>query len=321
MVLEVPFNPPGGDEWLWFPAGASFDGPSVALQGAGPMRVLKDVQGHEAPVFSYSSTSTPGVDAVDFGEVSASRPRLVLPVLLYAASPEHLDAVKSELISSLVPKRGTGRLMRTVGIGQEPGEGEVSGRARYVWARYRSGLEGDGAAVGPRWWRFTVTFEAQDPFWYSVDPIRATWRGFPSSSFFPVRFPLRFSRSGLAVDSELQVQGDGETWPSFDLVGPLSRIRVRPSDDDEAFWEITRSLSSTEMLRVVTRPNEETVTAWVSDGAGGWVPAAEPNAYMALHPESWFTPLSFGSELLLEANGTASSTAVELTAEEAWWSM
>ena len=197
MVLEVPFSPPGGDEWLWYQPGASFDDPAVALQGAGPMRVLRDVQGHEAPVFSYTSTSTPGVDTVDFGEVSISRPRVVVPVLLYAVSPEHLDAVKSELISALNPKRGTGRLRRRTNIGKGLGAGDVPGRDRFVWARYRGGLEGDGAAVGPRWWRFAVSFEAREPFWYSVDPIRATWRGKPNSApFFPFSLPFRLSESG-----------------------------------------------------------------------------------------------------------------------------
>lgn len=299
----------------WYPAGVSFDEEPLVLLDPARLshQVMKGIGGFDLPNFSFASYATPGVDGVRFGGVTATRQAISVPVLVRASTRAEMRRLKSEMAVAMNPKRGPGRLVMSEDIGLS------SGDRRFVEVMYRGGLEGSEASGGTdKWWQFTIQFEATDPYWYSTDLLRATWVGKPAADFFPFSFPLTLSDSGVDVDEVLDVTGDADTWPTFDMHGPFTRVRVRLDDDErQAFWEVQRNTSSTEMLRLVTKPGEESLTVF-DVPFGIPIRRADSNAWSTLHPSSWFEPLRFQDQLVLYVDGTSEATRVELTALEAW---
>ncbi len=293
----------------FFPAGTTFDDVPLVLHDEKwlPFRVLADVTGMEAPLFSFESISTPGVDGVSFGSVTASRPEMVLPVFVKAETRVQLRELKSQMAVALNPKLGSGRLVVTEDHGLESGE------SRVVDAIYRGGLEGDGASGGiGTWWRFSLKFECPDPFWYSTDPAVARWVGKQGRPFFPFKFPFRLSPYGLNIDTPLDLAGDVESWGTYTLSGPWSRVRFSRLTRDRfgtlvatgESWEVRRDSGDLTGLVVQTK------TGRVRTDAGA-------NAYGWLTLRDFF-PLLPGDAVSAEADGATADTVIELSVPQAW---
>lgn len=275
-----------------------------------PLRVLRATFGMEAPTFDFQVFKTPGVDGATMGStVTASRDEVRLPLFMWALNRAHMRELRSELIAAIRPTNTGGFLELSEDVGTD------SGDVRRLSAVYRGGLEGDGTDMGDRWWAFTLRFQALDPYWYSTKPITASWSGLPATPFFPFTLPWSPSRSGVVAVDVLDVRGDADSWPSFDLRGPFTRVRVTAADGTH-FWEVTRPTSESEMLRLVTKPGGESLRLLTSPDGVAW--SDRGSRWGALHPDSWFTPLRFRDQVTVDVDGTSDGTRVELSAPEAW---
>lgn len=287
----------------WFPAGTTFDDPPVVLHDDElvPYRVLRDVEGLVAPSWSFDSSSMPGVDGVQFSAPKASRSPLV-PVFMWAESRAQLRALTSDLVAALDPARGAGKLLLSDQLGED------SGAQRWCKVIYRGGLEGVGADMGRNWWRFVLKFEAEDPYFYSVEPHVATWTGKPGVPFFPRRFPYVMSPTGLVVGSPLDLEGTAKSWPSYQLSGPWTRVKFTRNSTGES-WEIARDQNYlTETLTMNTDPRLPQGPRTL-DGQ---------SRYSWLRFQSDLFPLSPGDTVSVEADGATSDSLFTLTVVPAW---
>lgn len=292
----------------WFRAGTDFDDdPLVLLEPSKfSTRVLKDIQGFDAPVFSFESLATPGIDGVRFGSVTATRPVLSVPVLVIAPTRAEMRRMKSQIVAAMNPKLGAGRLVMSEDIGSE------SGDVRFVECQYRGGLEGDGANGGTSlWWKFTAQFECSDPYWYSTEPATARWVGQPGKPTFPFTLAgngVVMNPWGVILDELLELSGDAETFGTYTLSGPWSRARF-VNDRTGKWWEITRDPNVTETLVVRTKPG--TVGLRTVDGLNRYASFTK-GANMQL-----FSLLP-GDTISVECDGASGATAFDLSVPIAW---
>ncbi len=313
----------------WFPAGVDSlapDGTEIVLDGdpTSPFSELVGASGFGAADWSATWITTPGVDGATLSDVSTGAGEVTWRFLLSTDTHEEFVSAYRRLVRATNPKRGLGTFRVEEAISTD------HGAVRQVRALCVGGLRGDALLARDSEvteWPFDLVMQTPDPYWYSPDPLRATWTGFAPSAFFPFSFPFRLSQSGVMEADVLEVRGDADTWPTFELYGPFSQVRVRPdSDSFQTFWEITRDVGQYEMLRLVTAPNEESLTAWETvPGGSFYTPAAEPNAWGSLHSDSWFEPLRYDDspertldKLVVDVVGTTADTRVVLSAAEAW---
>ena len=87
--------------------------------------------------------------------------------------------------------------------------------------------------------------------------------------------------------------------------------------DGASFWEVSRRTNGVEMLRLQTKPGEESLRLLTSPDEVSWVDAG--SAWSVLHSDSWFTPLEFQGQLSVTAEDTTRNTLISLLAPEAWW--
>lgn len=288
----------------WYPAGTTFDDPPIVLHDESliPYRVLRAVEGLEAPVWSFDSFAWPSADGVQFGPAKATRNPIV-PVFLWADSHAQMRALKAELVAALRPTRGAGRLVSSDGLGED------SGAQRYCSAIYRGGLEGAGVDMGRNWWRFTLKFEASDPNFYNLEPTVATWTGRPGVPYFPRKFPYVLAPYGVIVGAPLELDGDTESWPTYTLSGPWARVRFIRDSTGES-WEVSRGSDYvTETLTMNTDPRQPLGPRTV-DGQNRY-------SWLSTKYQDLF-PLSPGDTVSVEADGVTSETLFTLTVVPAW---
>lgn len=318
----------------WYPAGVDAQsGNALVLEDGtsqGQIIVTTGIAGIEAPSWSVELSRQPGVGGARFQRAVRDVRAITVPVFLSGDTRSEYRQVKNQLIRAINPEGGPGILELADGVGDE------SGTSRRISAVYAGGLEGNEATPaisgGLLGWLVDIKFTGLD-HWYSSDPLHATWRGksytpfFHSGSFLP--FVFTAALYGVDEDVELEVRGDADTWPSYDLVGPFSRVRVTNlrsqrlgNVQPDSFWELNRVTSDTELLRLVTKPGEESLRLYnfTLDGAGQRILDAGMNAWSTLSADSWFDPLQAEDALSVVADGTFTGTLVELWAQEAWLS-
>ncbi len=311
----------------WFPVGVDPllpDGTELVLSGDpnSPFSELVGASGYGAADWAATWGTTPGVDGATLLDVSTGPGEVTWRFMLEAQTRSQFVDAYHRLVRATNPKRGMGVFRVEDAISTD------RGLVRQIRALCVSGLRGDPLLArgdDTLEWPFDLVMQTPDPYWYTPDPLRATWVGKPAKNFFPFSFPLALSDSGLIEVDVLDVRGDADTWPEFDLYGPFTRLRFR-IDNTDAAWEINRSVGPSEMLRLATKPNAESLTACVTTDGVTYAPAAESNAWDALSTDSWFEALRYDdspersrTRVIVEAaDGTSGATRIELTAPEAW---
>lgn len=322
-------------EIVWYPAGVDPlhpDGSEIMLEGdpASPFREVLGAGGFFVAPWQIHEASTPDVDGSSF--VSVRREARDPQFRFQCSTVDH--AVFAEAMAGLARALTQQRSPGTLVVTNRLGTGAAV--SRMIRCLYSDGLQGDAMLsrnTRVKWWSFSLKFRAFDPAWYRPDDLHATWRGksytpfFHSGSFLP--FVFTAALYGVDEDVELEVRGDADTWPSYDLVGPFSRVRVTNlrsqrlgNVQPDSFWELNRVTSDTELLRLVTKPGGESLRLYnfTLDGAGQRILDAGTNAWSTLSADSWFDPLQAQDALSVVADGTFTGTLVELWAQEAWLS-
>lgn len=173
-----------------------------------------------------------------------------LALWITAANDVALRTAMRDLVVSMNPKRGPGRIRFTSPTGDQ----------REIVCSYSAGLglaEKLGDTSGLNMQRATVVFRAHDPYWSAVSDDSATYVTGTVPNFFPF-FPLRLATSQVVVDTSINNVGDLEAWPIITIVGPGSVIKATNLTTGLYTNFPTLVLATGESIIIDTRPGEKT---------------------------------------------------------------
>jgi hypothetical protein len=289
-------------EWIP-PASAPGGIPSYDLSsGAQDIFVLKGMKGFDAPTVQINYDELPGLDGAYLRHVRNESRELFLPIFLSAPTREQLLVKKRQLIASLNPAFGAGRVRLT----------EADGTSRYIEAYCVSGPEGDEGETqaGQHYTKIGLIFRAMDPFFYAgtTQTIEFTPGALNLKLFFDGdflgEFPLNANHTLNGV-SQLTVTGDVDTWPVWYIHGPCSDlefVRRTPLGEDLTF-SLDLSLEPDDLVVIDTRPGHKSA---VNQTTG-------ENLWPLLGPAPQLWPIAPGvNEVEISAEGVGAETSVSL---------
>ena len=99
-----------------------------------------------------------------------------------------------------------------------------TGTSRMIRGIYTGGLEGDfGDDYRGTWQTLGLTFDCPDPWWLGPERLR-TLQVAPGTKPFLSQtvpfFPVVLAPSNVVGAWDIEIRGDGEVWPSWEVVGP-----------------------------------------------------------------------------------------------------
>lgn len=191
--------------------GRSGDGPTLHLNGSEGLGV--------APVETAVSDRLGGDGAIVRGVRYGTR-EVFIPLYVEQPSVGDLNLWRRDLSRLVAPVSGdpSGSLVDiTV---DDPSTGSV----RTMRGLYKGGLDGDfGADYRGTWQTLGLTFECPDPWWLGPEKIHTLQLAPGTKPFLSESvpfFPVKLAASSVLGEWEVEIQGDGEVWPSWEVVGP-----------------------------------------------------------------------------------------------------
>lgn len=114
---------------------------------------------------------------------------------------------------------------------------------RSAFGRYQEGLEGDFATAVVNNWRMVlpITFVCEDPWWYGQErvltqkvdagrkPFLTSFAGAATIPFFPVVLASSTVDGAYVLD----IKGDAETWPIWEITGPGEDLLIESVETGE----------------------------------------------------------------------------------------
>lgn len=251
-------------------------------------------QGRFAPPSVFDEDGVPGQSGAVLRAVRHKVRDFVLPLWITAATESALRTAKRDLIASMDPIRGDGRIRVSTPVGDQ----------REITCRVAAGLEMVerlGESSGPTLQRAPVLFRAHDPYWYAlsdeVDTFELGSSG--TASWFPI-FPLRLASSEVFADATIINTGDVDVWPVWTITGPGDTIVLR-NFTTGALTTLPVALAAGETATIDTRERFKLVTH--SNG----------NNLFPLLGDSSLWPLQRGSNVIrVEMASATSASSVRL---------
>lgn len=245
-------------EIVVYPAGSGSSDPGLVLTNASAgYRVLKGVRGLGRPPIELAVEETPLLDGGVVTDAWAPPRLITLPMMILADTEAAFRARVRALLAAL-----------SFGQRIELEVGQPDGQRRRIGCHYAGGLEGDESpdTGDDRWHKAAVTLVAEDPFWYDPTPVTVSVEHGGASTFFPF-FPLALSPATVLGTVTVDNPGDVLAWPSWTITAPATDVQLSHLDYGEEL-HLTGTLPSSEVLLIVTRPNETDIV--LSDGTDWW---------------------------------------------------
>lgn len=236
--------------------GRSGDGPTLHLNGSEGLGV--------APV-EVEKSARLGGDGSHVRGVRYGDREVFIPLYVEQPSVGDLNLWRRDLSRLVAPVSGdpSGSLVDiTV---NDPSTGSV----RTVRGLYKGGLDGDfGSDYHGTWQTLGLTFECPDPWWLGPEQIH-TLQVAPGTKPFLSEsvpfFPVTLAASSVLGEWDVEIRGDGEVWPSWEVVGPGRDLVIESGSRRLA---ITGDFPTTPTL-IQTRPRRITPRARFKDLAKG----------------------------------------------------
>ena len=110
-----------------------------------------------------------------------------------------------------------------------------TGTSRMIRGIYTGGLEGDfGDDYRGTWQTLGLTFDCPDPWWLGPERLR-TLQVAPGTKPFISQtvpfFPVVLAPSNVVGAWDIEIRGDGEVWPSWEVVGPGRDLLIESGSD------------------------------------------------------------------------------------------
>lgn len=177
-----------------------------------------------------------------------------IPLRMEAESMGALSELRRSLSALLAPHRGEIEI-RVV----DP----ATGTDRNISGLLKDGLSGDfGTGYHGYWQHLGLTFECPDPWWLGPERTR-TLQVAPGSKPFLSEtvsfFPVVLAPSSIVGEFEVQINGDGEVWPTWEIAGPGSDLTIQRGD--ERIY-IDGEFAGGSVTRIQTRPRRISPDRW-----------------------------------------------------------
>lgn len=226
--------------------GRSGEEPTLHLQGSTGLGV--------APVLVDKSDRLGGDGSILRGVRYGDR-EVFIPLMVQQPSTGDLSLWRRQLNRLLAPVSGNPEASLVEVRIQDP----ATGTDRMIRGVYTGGMEGDfGPDFGGDWQTLGVTFDCPDPWWLGPERLR-TLRLAPGSKPFLSQtvpfFPVILAPSSVLGEWDVDIEGDGEVWPSWEITGPGRDLKIE-SGKDRIFIE--GDLAAGETVLIQTRPRRIT---------------------------------------------------------------
>lgn len=211
----------------------SRNGQEITLGRSGDDAVLH-LNGSEglgiAPV-EVSDAERLGGDGSIVRGVRFGKREVYIPLLADMDSTADLSAWRRRLNRLLAPVPGdpSGSLV-DITI-----EDPTTGTSRMVRGLYAGGLEGDfGEDYRGTWQTLGLTFDCPDPWWLGPERLRTLQLNPGTKPFLSQTtpfFPVVLAPSNVVGAWDIDIRGDGEVWPSWEVVGPGRDLVIESGSD------------------------------------------------------------------------------------------
>lgn len=258
-----------------------------------------DVAGRFSPPTRFEEEGIPDQDGMRLRAVHHDARDFVLPLWIEGSSEADLRTKMRNLVSSMNPLRGDGRIRVTSPVGDQ----------REIVCRAASGLEmGErlNETSGPEVQRAAVVFRAWEPYWQeSTDSVSGPWTvGGSPGSFFPI-FPLRLASSEVFASVSVVNSGDVDAWPVWTITGPGANPRLRNLTTGKDFYLPLYTIQEGEVVTIDTRPTGSTRKTVTSSTVG--------NLYGKLSGTTALWPFAPGTNAVsIEMGAATSATSIQV---------
>lgn len=181
---------------------------------------------------------------------------IFLPIRLSASNAGELTAKRRELYRLLAPHLGPVNVRI-----QDP----ATGTDRTIKGLLKDGLNGDfGAGFYGTWQTLGLTFECHDPWWMGAEHT-STFRVTPGVKPFISNtvdfFPVVLAQSTVQGRFEVDIAGDGEAYPVWEITGPGEDLIISDGVSEVRMNGIFRP---GEVVRIDTREGRITPDRWAN---------------------------------------------------------
>jgi hypothetical protein len=288
-----------GRTFTLYPAGGR--APRLLNDRANGLRVLKGIEGLNAPDFQLVTSTTPLLDGEQLDDVYALSRDIFLPMMISGRTEGEFRERAAALISDLFPLRGQGMFEVA----------QPDGKRRRVPVIYVDGMRGTEGITdgGQTWWKFGLKLRALNPWWLG-DTITQRWaQEAEPVTFLPIT-PRRVNPSAVLGQATINNPGDVETYPIWRLTAPATGVTLTRPDTGE-YLGIAASMPAGSTLTINTNPRA--VDLRLSSGVAWW-------RYLTNGSSLWQIPADTvdedgrrrGSPLSLEVTGGGPGTVLEL---------
>lgn len=228
------------------------DGQTIELtdESAGYRVLANGTRGLRSVAYSVTATQYAGMDGADLEAIRVEPNELTIGVRVWADGAAELRAKVRQLVRTMRPRAGLGRL--TVS--------DETGRARHLQCYCIGGLEGDestDSTLPGLWRRMALKFYAPDPWWYGDTQTLSVGLG-PPTPFFPF-FPLVLSASTVQGEFIIDLSDtDAPTPPVWTIVGPGAALILTNQTTGQVI-EVNASIPAGDTMVIDTRPGHQSV--------------------------------------------------------------
>lgn len=234
-------------------------------------RLTDDAEGFGAGLVENELTPRLGRRGSMLGTQREAAGTMILPVVITSTSTVEVSRMVAELTKILKLADGTSKISLV-----DPD----TGAGRYREIAYKDGLS------TPQWSspyhvKFALDVDYMDPWAYSTDDESVPLAVAPGASgglSVPVRFPVRFARSGGVRDRWATNNGENPAPVMLRFDGPMTN----PVVELQGFWRFalsgtlaydeylivdTRRTPATINIYSTTRPGHRSAFSWIRDGS------------------------------------------------------
>lgn len=202
----------------------------LGTTGLDPILHMHGSTGLGIPPVETAKSARLGGDGSHVRNVRFGDREVYIPLRMEAESTAELSLLRRRLNRLVAPIPGDplGSLV-DVTI-----DDRATGTVRTIQGIYTDGLDGDfGSDYHGYWQKLGLTFDCPDPWWLGPERLR-TLQVAPGTKPFLSQtvpfFPVVLAPSNVVGAWDIEIRGDGEVWPSWEVVGPGRDLVIESGD-------------------------------------------------------------------------------------------
>jgi hypothetical protein len=252
------------------------DGNSPFAVGTSDFFYQPDITGTDMPPREIVTRQIPGMEGERLSEIRIGSREVFLPLWI-KSSASHLDYLdRRDQLARLFNHRSVDYRAQdgTLDLVANSARGERSLRCVYVDGMTNTMWPNEGAF----WGKLGITLRAVRPYWTGVPWATPIVRIPEPSAWFGKFPPTMTSSRAFGNDLRVTVEGDAESWPTVDLVGPATAVTIVGKGLSVS---VPGGLADGETGKIVTDPRGRVA---LFSGVRDWSRVAPTDRYQPLLP-------------------------------------